>query len=320
METFYLVGMIVAGLFFGWTIGSHYTGAVAGTAYGAKILNVRTATILIAICALLGATFQSHEVIKTVGTGVIPAEYMTPFRAMVMMLTAALVTAVNTWLKLPISTAQLAVFSIVGVGLAINAPIAWEKTMLPLGITWVATPISGLILGFIFTKIVGTSTAKTLEKLKKYILLVGCCYASFTLGANNSGLAVSVLYGSGTVNNLMLAGFIGGIVVAIGALTWGRPLLEKVGLHIVQLEINSAIGAQFGQATTAYIAALLGYPTSMNQAIIGGIAGAGLARGVKYIKVKAIKEIVVNWFISLIVAGGVSFGLYTVLSWILGVK
>lgn len=319
METFYLVGMIVAGLFFGWTIGSHYTGAVAGTAYGAKILNVRTATILIAICALLGATFQSSAVIKTVGTGVIPAEYMTPFRAMVMMLTAALVTAVNTWLKLPISTAQLAVFSIVGVGLAVNAPIAWEKTMLPLGITWVATPISGLILGFIFTKITGT-LAKTLEKFKKYILLVACCYASFTLGANNSGLAVSVLYGSGTVNSLMLAGFIGGIVVGIGALTWGRPLLEKVGLHIVQLEINSAIGAQFGQATTAYIAALLGYPTSMNQAIVGGIAGAGLARGVKYIKVKAIKEIVVNWGISLIVAGSVSFVLYTVLSWILGVK
>jgi PiT family inorganic phosphate transporter len=58
----------------------------------------------------------------------------------------------------------------------------------------------------------------------------------------------------------------------------------------------------------------------MNQAIVGGIAGAGLARGVKYIKVKAIKEIVVNWGISLIVSGSVSFVLYTVLSWILGVK
>lgn len=319
METFYLVGMIAAGLFFGWTIGSHYTGAVAGTAYGAKILNVRNATILIAIFAFLGATFQSHEVIKTVGTGVMPAEYLNPFRAMVMMLTAALVTAVNTWLKLPISTAQLAVFSIVGVGLAVGAPISWEKTLLPLGITWVATPICGLILGFIFTKISG-AFAKPLEKIQKYILLAACCYASFTLGANNSGLAVSVLYGSGTVSNVLLAGFIGGIVVAIGALTWGRPLLEKVGLHIVQLEINSAIGAQLGQATTAYIAAIFGYPTSMNQAIVGGIAGAGLARGAQYIQVKVIKEILINWCISLIVAGGVSFVLYKVLSWMLGVQ
>ena len=102
METFYVVGMIIAGLFFGWTIGSHYTGAVMGTAYGAKILDIKKATLLIAISALLGATLQSHEVIKTVGVGIIPIEYLTPFRAMIMMLNAALVTAVNTWLKLPI--------------------------------------------------------------------------------------------------------------------------------------------------------------------------------------------------------------------------
>ncbi|ACI22031.1 MULTISPECIES: inorganic phosphate transporter [Thermodesulfovibrio] len=318
METFYIVGMIIAGLFFGWTIGSHYTGAVMGTAYGAKIFDIRTATLIMAVCALLGATLQSHEVIKTVGAGIIPIEYLTPFRAMIMMLNAALVTAVNTWLKLPISTAQLACFSIVGVGLAIDAPVAWEKTMLPLAITWVGTPLVGCLLGFIFTKTVGA--VKKAEKIKRAVLILACCYASFTLGANNSGLAVSVLYGSGTVKSLLLAGFIGGVVVAIGALTWGRPLLEKVGLHIVQLEINSAIGAQFGQATTAYIAALLGYPTSMNQAIVGAIGGAGLARGVKYIQLKVVKEIVINWFVSLIVSGFTAYFLYKIFSWLLGAK
>ncbi|GAB5047200.1 inorganic phosphate transporter [Thermodesulfovibrio sp. TK110] len=320
METFYIVGMIIAGLFFGWTIGSHYTGAVMGTAYGAKIFNVKTATILIAICALLGATFQSHEVIKTVGAGIIPIEYLNPFRAMVMMLNAALVTAVNTWLKLPISTAQLACFSIVGVGIATDAPIAWEHTMLPLAITWVGTPLVGCLLGFIFTKTVGTVKAKKAEAFKKFILILACCYASFTLGANNSGLAVSVLYGSGVVKSLLFAGFIGGFVVGIGALTWGRPLLEKVGLHLVQLEINSAIGAQFGQATTVYIAALLGYPTSMNQAIVGALGGAGLARGIKYVQIKIIKEIVINWFVSLVVSGVTAYILYKVLSFLLGVK
>lgn len=320
METFYIVGMIISGLFFGWTIGSHYTGAVMGTAYGAKIFDIKKATLLMAICALLGATFQSHEVIKTVGVGIIPIEYLTPFRAMIMMLNAALVTAVNTWLKLPISTAQLACFSIVGVGLAIDAPVSWENTMLPLAITWVGTPVVGCVLGYIFTKTAGIIKAKTAEAIKKYILILACCYASFTLGANNSGLAVSVLYGSGTVKSLLLAGFIGGVVVAIGALTWGRPLLEKVGLHIVQLEINSAIGAQFGQATTAYIAALLGYPTSMNQAIVGAIGGAGLARGVKYIQLKVVKEIVINWFVSLIVSGFTAYFLYKLFSLLLGVK
>ncbi len=318
METFYIIGMIMAGLFFGWTIGSHYTGAVMGTAYGAKLVTLRKATFLIAISALLGAMLQSHEVVKTVGTEVISKEYLTPFRAMVMMLNAALVTAVNTWLKLPISTAQLAVFSIVGVGLATASPIAWERTILPLAITWIGTPIVGCILGFILTKFVGIFKTSVFENFKKYVLLLVCCYASYTLGANNSGLAVSVLYGSGVVKSLLFGGFIGGFVVGIGALTWGRPLLEKVGLHIVQLDRNSAIGAQFAQATTAYIAALLGYPTSMNQAIVGGIAGAGFARGTQYVKIKVVKEIVINWFVSLAVACGTAFLLYKLLSMLLG--
>jgi phosphate/sulfate permease len=118
----------------------------------------------------------------------------------------------------------------------------------------------------------------------------------------------------------MFAGFIGGIVMAIGALTWGRPLLEKVGLHIVSLDINSAVGAQLAQGITAHIAASLGYPTSMNQAMIGGIAGAGLARGIKAINMKVMKEIVISWFLTPVIGGIVAFCLYSLLSPLLGAK
>lgn len=90
IETVYLVGMIIAGLFFGWTIGSHYTGAVMGTAFGAKLITPRNATLLIAVSVILGSTLESHNVVKTIGTGIIEAKDMTVFSAMVMMLTAAL--------------------------------------------------------------------------------------------------------------------------------------------------------------------------------------------------------------------------------------
>lgn len=322
METFYIAGMFLAGLFFGWTIGSHYTGAVMGTAFGAKLITPGRATVLIALCALLGATFASHNVVKTVGTGVIAAKDMTPFGAMIMMLTAALVTAANTWLRLPVSTSQLAIFSVVGAALAMKVQIIWYPTIVALAITWVATPISGLIWGFVLTKIVKRFLEKGTDRVKKaagYLLILVCCYAAFTLGANNTGNAVGVFYGTGAIKSQMVAGFIGGIVVGIGALTWGRPLLEKVGLHIVQLDLNSAIGAQLAQAITAHTAAYLGYPTSMNQAIVGGIAGAGLARGIQYVRGKAIAEIVVSWVLTPIVAATVAFCLYSLLAWLLGV-
>jgi hypothetical protein len=43
-----------------------------------------------------------------------------------------------------------------------------------------------------------------------------------TLGANNAGNAVGVFYGLHKMNEIQ-AGFVGGIVMAIGALTWDRP-------------------------------------------------------------------------------------------------
>jgi phosphate/sulfate permease len=118
----------------------------------------------------------------------------------------------------------------------------------------------------------------------------------------------------------MTAGFLGGIAMAIGALTWGRPILEKVGLNIVQHDLHSGIGAQLAMAVTAHTAAFCGYPTSMNQALIGGVAGAGLTRGVKTLNAKALREIVVSWVLTPMVGGVVAFILYSVFSRVLGTR
>ena len=313
-----LIGMVASGLFFGWTIGSHYTGATMGMAYGSGVIkSPLVATILIAFFLLLGATFESHNVVTTVGTGIIRGEDMTPLGAMVMMLTAALVTAANTWMKWPVSTSQLACFSVVGAALAMGAPVFWKTTIVFLCITWVGTPIMAAVLGFIFTHLTDwlrKGKSERGDKILGYALIVGCCYAAYTLGCNNTGNAVGVFFGLG-LTTPMKAGFIGGIAMAIGALTWGRPILEKVGKGIVQLDLSMGVGAKLAQSMTAHTSAALGFPTSMNQALIGGVGGAGGARGLKTVDMAAMKEIIISWFLTPIVAGIVSFILYSVLSY-----
>jgi phosphate/sulfate permease len=323
MDTFLIIGMVASGLFFGWTIGAHYTGACMGMAYGSGVIKrPMTALLLIAFFVVLGSTFESHNVVKTVGTGIIRGEDMTPLGAMVMMLTAALVTAANTWMKWPVSTSQLACFSVVGAALGMGAPIFWKTTIFYLCVTWVGTPIVSAGLGFIFTRAAdrfakkGTVQSQT---FLKYLLFAGSCYAAYTLGANNTGNAVGVLYGTKLLTP-MKAGFVGGIVVAIGALTWGRPILEKVSKGVIQLDLPMGVGAKLAQSITAHTAAVLGYPTSMNQALIGGMAGAGMVRGIKTMNAKAMKEIVLSWFLTPVVAGVVSFCFYFLLSHTLGVK
>lgn len=322
MDQALTTGMLVSGLFFGWTIGSHYTGATMGMAYGTGLIKSRTwATVLIALFVLIGATFDSSHVVSTVGTGIVRNEDLTPLGAMVMMLTAALVTAANTWMKWPVSTSQLACFSVVGAALAMGAPIFWGTTVTLLFVTWIGTPVVSGLLSFAFTRSadkISSRHGRQAEKGLRWLLLIGSCYAAYTLGANNTGNAVGVLYGLHIMSE-MQAGFVGGIVMAIGALTWGRPILDKVGKGLVDLDLNMGVGAKLAQSITAHTAAWFGYPTSMNQALLGGMAGATAARGREPMSWKAVKEIVFSWFFTPVLAGVVSFLLYTALSWLLRV-
>lgn len=323
MERALTDGMLIAGLFFGWTIGSHYTGATMGMAYGSGLIRSKSlATVLVAIFVLLGATFDSSRVVSTVGTGIIRNQDLTPLGAMVMMLTAALVTAANTWMKWPVSTSQLACFSVVGAALAMGVPVFWGTTIVLLFVTWIGTPLISGILGFILTRATDKWTGhggRTAHRLVRWLLLLASCYAAYTLGANNTGNAVGVFYGLHKMSP-MQAGFVGGIAMAIGALTWGRPILDKVGKGLVEIDTNMALGAKLAQSVTAHTAAWIGYPTSMNQALLGGVAGASGARGREPVSWKAVREIAFSWFFTPVLAGLVSFLLYAVLTHLLHVR
>jgi phosphate/sulfate permease len=238
------------------------------------------------------------------------------------MLTAAFVTAANTWMKWPVSTSQLACFSVVGAALAMGAPIFWGTTVVFLFVTWIGTPVVSGLLGFVFTRIADNISGhygRRAETGLRWLLLAASCYAAYTLGANNTGNAVGVFYGLHQMSE-MQAGFIGGIAMAIGALTWGRPILDKVGKGLVDLDLNMGVGAKLAQGITAHTAAWLGYPTSMNQALLGGMAGATGARGREPMSWKAVREIAFSWFFTPVLAGVVSFALYAGLSWSLHLR
>lgn len=74
-----------------------------------------------------------------------------------------------------------------------------------------------------------------------------------------------------------LAGLWGGLFMALGVLTWGRKLLKRIGRDILKLGVPLAATAQFSQAAVVTALNVLGYNASINQTIVGGLAGAGLA-------------------------------------------
>lgn len=118
--------------------------------------------------------------------------------------------------------------------------------------------------------------------------------ASFAMGANDVANATGALVGA-RVLAATPAGVLGGIGLAVGVLLWGKPLLSRVAFEIVRVDQTMASAAQMVQAAVVLAAVGLGYFTSLNQALVGAMAGAGLARGRETVQTQVLRGILRGW-------------------------
>lgn len=308
--------LIVVGLAFAWSMGAHYTGAVMGMPYGSRSIRLWPALGLMAVMTTLGATFASHRVQYTVGLHIVDAARVTIAEAIIIVLSAVILTTIYTYLKVPTSTIQILVFCVVGVGLAAGIPIHWD-TIGRLALTWVLAPPVAAVLGFLFTKlfdqflppgIAKPSEVIGIARILPLLLVMVGMGSSFVLGANDVANATGVFIMT-SVMGVWLAGLAGGLAMALGALTWGRRILDRVAFDVVHLDLIMASAAQLVQALVVISAVTQGLFTSMNQALIGAMAGTGLARGRQAVQWRTILGIFEGWLISPASGLAIAYGL-----------
>ena len=309
--------LVVLAVGFAFAIGAHYTGACMGMPHALGAVSAWQALWIMAPLAFVGAALASHGVEHTVGHGLTNGQLTLTALSIVIGVAFALTMLFNQS-AVPTSTIQILVFTVVGVALAAGAAVAW-RTIAILAVTWVAAPVVAVGLGYLLTRVLdlvpavragsdqsataGTSTTATASKaalrtggvLALALIAVGAA-ASFTMGANDVANATGPLVGAGLFSPLT-AGLIGGAGIAAGVLTWGRPLLSKVAFDIVTVDRPMATAAQLVQAVVVLVAVSFGLFTSMNQALVGAMAGAGLARGKHAVHAASLYGILRGWLI-----------------------
>ena len=250
---------------FAWSIGSHYTGACMGMPYALGAVRARVALAIMAPLALIGAATASGKVATTVGRKLIDA---TPTRLgeIVVVAVAFAVTAAYNRLRVPTSTIQLLVGSVVGAAVGASVGVHW-RTIGTLAVIWVVAPPAAALLGFVFGRAFGR-----LQRVGAALVVVGAL-ASFAMGANDVALASGALVGPGVLGSHW-AGLLCGVGLALGVLLTGRGLLDRVAFDIVEVDRATATAAQLVQAVVILVAVSFGYFTSMNQALVGAMAGA----------------------------------------------
>ena len=118
---------VVIALFFAMNIGASGTAASMGAAYGSGAISKKWSLYLCAIACFIGALFGG-EVVKTIGSGIVPASSMEgQFDIVLIILIGATLTLfIANLMGIPLSTSEVTVGSVVGVGIALRELMVWK--------------------------------------------------------------------------------------------------------------------------------------------------------------------------------------------------
>lgn len=285
---------LTGGIFIGWALGSNDSANLFGTGVAAKVVKYRTAIILISIFVVLGALTEGYKSMGTVGK----MSQLTPMGAFFAAFSAGLCVAIFSVLSLPVSTSQAIMGAVLGIGMISGIP---DLTKLyKVIICWIFTPIGAMAFSFILYPLLGRLFQKLLLDIRwrnifiKIALTFAGCYGAYSLGANNVANVTGVYVGSGLLTPFEAA-LVGSLSIASGVLTYSKKVMETVGKKIVELDGFSAFVSEFAAAMTVHFFTQVGVPVSTSQAIVGGVTGIGLKKGVKTVRKRTLIEIGIGW-------------------------
>ena len=297
---------LIGGVFLGWGLGTNDAANIFGTGVAARVLTYRTAIVLISIFVVVGALCEGYKSMGTVGD----MSTMSHMSAFMAAFAAGLCVATFSCLSLPVATSQAIMGAVLGIGLISGIPDITRIYKIVL--CWVFTPIGAIVLSRVLYPLLGNAFQKVLADLKlrnifiRWALLFAGCYGAYSLGANNVANVTGVYVGSGLLTPLQAA-LVGSLSIASGVLTYSRKVMDTVGKKIVELDGFSAFISTFSAAITVHLFTQVGVPVSTSQAIVGGVTGVGLVKGVRTVSRKTLLEIAVGWVSTPLSSGVIAY-------------
>ncbi|MDF1859162.1 MAG: inorganic phosphate transporter [Verrucomicrobiales bacterium] len=319
--------LILVGFYVGWNIGANDAANCIGTMVGARVMSFRKAALMMGICVIAGGMLQGHHVMKTVGKGIIitseadyqktndapppaslktffPDERLPDLAIFVALLSAGLFVTIATFTRVPVSTSQAIVGGVAGVGIGI---VGFDGGYVKMGVLWkimscwLISPVLCLILAFvvylILARLIRRMGPLQSSRTLSVLVIIAACYVSFSLGANDVGNAIGPLLNRFPDHGIWLA-LLGGVAMAVGALTFGQRVTDTVGKSITPLDMGGAFAAQASAAVGVHLFSVLGIPVSTSQAVVGAVIGVGLTKGARAVSGKKIGQIVTGWVLA----------------------
>jgi sulfate permease len=296
-------------LFFAVNIGASGTAASMAPAYGSGAVPRRsTALALAGIAVAAGALFGGAPVSRTIGGGLVPSRFFTAETVIIVLAAASTTLFAANLLGVPLSTSEVAVGSIVGLGLAEHA-LRLGHVLLIVGV-WLAMPAAAFVIARGITRWHPWLRRQLLphplwgRRLAAGLLTATGCAQAFAAGMNNVANAIGPLTGA-HLTPLRSSLAWGAVFVGLGAFLLGGRVLDTNAKKLAQWSLLDGGSAALISGVLTALASLEGLPVPLTQAstmAILGLQGPLLALPARPVALRVLRIWVISPIASLLVS------------------
>ncbi|MGP4079419.1 anion permease [Pseudalkalibacillus sp. R45] len=313
-----VIAFIVA-FFFAMNMGASGAAASMGVSYGSGAINRKI--IALAICGtgvFLGAVIGGGEVVKTIGSGIVPSELITIQTAVIILGAATISLAIANLIGIPLSTSEVTVGSVVGVGLAYQS--LYVESLMTVVMFWILIPIIAFLFALVMGKLIqiiqeryGAFLEGRWKKCLTVLLIIMGFLEAFSAGMNNVANAIGPLVGAGLLS-ISHGTLLGGAFIALGAIFFGGKVLETNGKRITKFSLLEGSAISGTGAGLVIIASIFGIPVPLTQITTSAIIGIGTGQnGFSFLQKNIILQMVKVWVVSPVFSLVIAYGMVKVL-------
>ncbi len=144
------------------------------------------------------------------------------------------------------------------------------------------------------------------HEASRMLLIMAALAMAYSFGsndvANSAGPLAAILYALGIDHSelpVWLALIVAAIGLSTGIATWGEKIIGTIGEKITPLSPLTAYVAQMSATLTMLVVSRLGLPVSTSMAIVGGVLGVGISKGIRNVNLRLIARIFGVWLVAL---------------------
>jgi len=169
-------------------------------------------------------------------------------------------------------------------------------------------------------KIESKENQQEVKKMFGFLQVLTACFGSFAHGGNDVSNAIGplialwIIYVEGEVaqksSTPPLILFYGGVGICCGLWVWGRRVIKTMGEEITNLTPTRGFTIELTSALTVLIASNLGLPVSTTHCKVGAVVAVGWVRSRQAVDWKIFRNIVLAWFVTVPISGGLSAAIF----------